>query len=88
MLGQPGPQHRQHHRLLASLGDLARGADSDRFAQHAIHLDRQMRPVLLQRGDRQDHDRVRPRHLAQLVGTQLPPLDLGGAAIANLPVLA
>ena len=85
MFGQPGPQHRQHHRLLASRNDLARGARGDRFAQHAVHFDRQMRPVLLKRGNRQDHDRVLPRLLAQLIGAQLAPLHLGGSRHRNSP---
>jgi hypothetical protein len=32
--------------------------------------------MLFDRADRQDHQRVGPRALAQFIGAQLPPLDL------------
>ena len=60
----------------------ARGAQRHGLAQHRIDLDRQMRPMLLQRRHRHDDNRVLPRLLAQLVGAQLAPLDFGHLSFA------
>ncbi len=58
VLGHAAPQRRRDHARRRLHGELGAGL-AHRFAQERIDADREMRPVLLHRGDGQHHDRIR-----------------------------
>ena len=84
MFGQAGPQHRQHDHRLAAGRDLRRGSRRDGLTQHGVDLDRQMRAMLFERGDRQDHDRVLFGSVAEFVGAEFAPFGFGHLVVSPI----
>ena len=69
------PHHSTGATTTGVLVTASRGALADGLAQDGVDADRQVRPVLLDRGDGQDHDRVGLGLGAQVLGGQLLPQD-------------
>jgi hypothetical protein len=76
MLRESEPHRGQNQGRLASFRQSLGGPNRYRFTDRSVRLDRQMRSVLFDGGNRENDDRIVLCRIAQLISPQLAPFDL------------